>query len=126
MQALIPVGVAYTQFLDDVRALIRHELTHAPAPPASSPTAAPADELLSIREAAALLGVSVQTVHEHKRTGKLVYHKLGSRSYLKRSEILASLEQQHRATKPGKGTLAHTTATASRGGRRRAPASPAA
>ena len=93
----------YAQLLEDVRAVVRHELTqHATAAPAGPPTA-PADELLSIREAATMLGVTVQTVHEWKRRGLLKYHKLGSRSYLKRADVLSALQSQQRTTKPGKG-----------------------
>ena len=102
MQAVIPVGVAYTQLIEDVRAVIRHELQHhAPAAPVG--TAAPADELLSIREAAELLGVTVQTCHEWKRRGMLRYHKLGSRSYIKRGDIMAALQGHQRTVKTGKG-----------------------
>jgi excisionase family DNA binding protein len=101
MEAIIPVGVAYAQLLEDVRAVVRHELQHTPpAPTGASPTV---DELLSIREAAELLGVTVQTVHEWKRIGRLRYHKMGSRSYLKRAEVLASLTPQQRTVKAGKG-----------------------
>lgn len=92
----------YAQLLEDVRAVVRHELQHAPAAPAGPPTAA-ADELLSIREAAAMLGVTVQTVHEWKRRGLLKYHKLGSRSYLKRADVLAALQGEQRTVKAGKG-----------------------
>ena len=102
MQAVIPVGVAYAQLMEDFRAVIRHELYHhAPAAPVGN--AAPADELLSIREAATLLGVTVQTVHEWKRRGLLKYHKLGSRTFLKRADILAALQGQQRTVKTGKG-----------------------
>ena len=99
MEAIIPVGVAYAQLLEDVRAVVRHELHHhAPAVPA----VAPADELLSIGDAAALLGVTVQTVHEWKRRGLLKYHKLGSRSYLKRADVLAALQGYQRTAKGGR------------------------
>ena len=101
-KAVIPIGVAYDQLLEDVRAVVRHELHHAPAAFAGPPTA-PADELLSVREAAELLGVTVQTVHEWKRRGLLRYHKLGSRSYLKRADVLAALQGHHRTVKVGKG-----------------------
>ena len=102
MQAVIPVGVAYAQLLEDVAAVVRHELHHhVPAAPAGRP--APADDLLSIREAANLLGVTVQTVHEWKRRGMLRYHKLGSRSYLKRADVLAALQGHQRTVKTGKG-----------------------
>ena len=102
MQAVIPVGVAYAQLLEDVAAVVRHELHHhVPAAPVGN--TAPADELLSIREAATLLGVTVQTVHEWKRRGLLKYHKLGSRSYLKRADVLAALQGHQRTVKTGKG-----------------------
>jgi excisionase family DNA binding protein len=96
MPTLITVGIDYPQFFDDLRAIIRHELQHVPAAPA---TTSPADELLSIREAAEMLGVTVQTVHEWKRRGLLKYHKLGSRSYLKRADVLAALQGHQRTTK---------------------------
>ena len=102
MPTLITAGIDYPQFFDDLRAVIRHELQHH-APAATVGNTAPADELLSIREAAELLGVTVQTVHEWKRRGLLKYHKLGSRSYLKRADVLAALQGHQRTVKTGKG-----------------------
>ncbi|WP_197076819.1 helix-turn-helix domain-containing protein [Hymenobacter terrenus] len=102
MPTLITAGIDYPQFFDDLRAVIRHELqAHAPAAPVAS--TAPADELLSIREAAELLGVTVQTIHSWKQKGMLRYHKLGSRSYLKRVDVLAALQGHQRTVKTGKG-----------------------
>ena len=92
----------YTRFLEDVRALVRYELANAPAAPAGPPTP-PNDELLSIREAATLLGVTVQTVHSWKQKGMLKYHKLGSRSYIKRADVQAALQGHQRTVKTGKG-----------------------
>jgi len=102
MPTLITAGIDYPQFFDDLRAVIRHEL-QALAPAAPVGNTPPADELLSIREAATLLGVTVQTVHEWKRRGLLKYHKLGSRSYLKRADVLAALQGHQRTVKTGKG-----------------------
>jgi excisionase family DNA binding protein len=103
MQAVILTGDTYAQLIEDVRAVVRHELHHhARATPAGA-SPSPADELLSIREAATMLGVTVQTIHEWKRRGLLKYHKLGSRSYLKRTDVLAALQGQQRTTKAGKG-----------------------
>ena len=102
MPTLITAGIDYPQFFDDLRAVIRHELQSlAPAAPVGNTP--PTDELLSIREAATLLGVTVQTVHEWKRRGLLKYHKLGSRSYLKRADVLAALQGHQRTVKTGKG-----------------------
>ncbi|WP_082684871.1 helix-turn-helix domain-containing protein [Hymenobacter sedentarius] len=105
MQAIIPIGVDYAQLLEDVRAMFRHEFNNA-APAASAHNTPPTDELLSIREAAEMLGVTVQTVHEWKRRGLLKYHKLGSRSYLKHSDVLCALQGHQRSEKPGKGATA--------------------
>lgn len=99
---LIPIGVAYAQLLEDVRAVVRHELHNVSPAPAGTSTL-PSDELLSIREAAEMLGVTVQTVHEWKRRGLLKYHKLGSRTYLKRADVLAALRGYQRSAKTGKG-----------------------
>ena len=96
------VVVDYAQLLKDLGAVVRYELTNAPAAPAAPPTA-PTDELLSIREAAELLGVTVQTVHEWKRRGLLRFHKLGSRSYILRRDIVAALQGHQRTVKAGKG-----------------------
>lgn len=96
------MGVAYGQLLDDVRAVIRHEIqSHAPAGPVGNP--APADELLTVREAAELLDVTVQTIQEHKRKGILSYKKLGSRTYFLRADLLAALQGHQRTVKTGKG-----------------------
>lgn len=111
MQAVILVGEDRAQFLEDVRAIIRHELHHTP-PTQVATHPSIADELLSIREAATLLGVTVQTVHEWKRRGLLKYHKLGSRSYLKRADVVAALQGIQRTAKPGKATPAKPRATA--------------
>ena len=92
----------YARLIEDVRAVIRYELNNAPVAFAGPPTA-PTDELLSIREAAEMLGVTVQTVHEWKRVGRLCFYKLASRSYLKRADVLAALTPQQRTVKSGKG-----------------------
>lgn len=103
-KVLIPIGVAYAQMLDDVRAVFRHELQQASASSRGAASSPSTDELLSVREAATLLCVTVQTVHEWKRRGLLKYHKLGSRSYLKKADVLAALQGHQRTLKPGKGT----------------------
>lgn len=104
MQAVIPVGVEYAQLLEDVRAVVRHEL-NSHTPTAASAAAGPTlgEELLTVREAAQVLDVTVQTVHDWKRRGMLKYHKLGSRTYIKKADVLAALNGHQRSTKAGKG-----------------------
>jgi excisionase family DNA binding protein len=100
MQQLILSGVPYTQLLDDLRLLIRSEVQNTPI---SVPTpASEQDQLLSVREAAQLLDVCPQTIHEWKRRGLLKFHKLSGRTYLKRTDVLAALQGQQRTSKKGK------------------------
>lgn len=101
MQTIITQGVAYQQLLDDLRAVIRHEMAQA-QPNAVTTQQAAADELLTVQQAAELLDVSVATIHEHKRTGKLPYQKLGGRTYLKRSDLLNAGTHEQRSTKTGR------------------------
>jgi excisionase family DNA binding protein len=87
----------YHQLLEDFRAMIRHEMQSAPI--ATSVQQLVNDELLTIKQAAELLDLSVATVHEHKRTGRLPYTKLGGRAYIKRSDVLAAGTQHQRSAK---------------------------
>jgi hypothetical protein len=101
MAIIITQGVEYQQLLDDLRALIRHEISLAK--PSVAETQQPAgDELLTIKQAAELLDVCVATVHEHKRRGLLVYQKLGGRTYIKRSDVLAAGSREQRSQKPAR------------------------
>ena len=76
-------GSLHAQLIDDVRAVVRHELSNVP----TGTTTSAVDELLSISETAEMLGVTVQTVHDWKRRGLLKYHKLGSRTYIKKADV---------------------------------------
>jgi excisionase family DNA binding protein len=100
MAIIITQGVEYQQLLDDLRALIRHEMHSQPA--AAAVQQSSGDELLTIKQAADLLDLSVATVHEHKRTGRLPYTKLGGRAYIKRSDVLAAGTQHQRTVKPAR------------------------
>jgi len=101
MQNIITQGIAYQQLLDDVRALIRHEMAQA-QPTAGTAQQPAADELLTVQQAAELLDVCVATVHEWKRRGVLVYRKIGGRAYLNRADVLAAGTQQQRTVKPSR------------------------
>jgi excisionase family DNA binding protein len=101
MDTIITQGFTREQLLEDVRALIRFEFSLAKPVAAENPQAA-GDDLLTIKQAAELLDLSVATVHEHKRTGRLPYTKLGGRAYIKRSDVLAAGTQHQRTTKPAR------------------------
>ena len=102
MEPVVFSPVPYAQLLEDLRAIFRHEANQRPAPAPGTPDA-PATDLLTVQEAAELLDVCPQTVHEWKRRGLLTYHKMGRRTYLKRAEVLAALKSEKRTVKTGKG-----------------------
>ena len=102
MEPVLLTPVPYAQLLEDLRAIFRHETNQRPAP--ASPSDTPATDLLTVQEAAEMLDVCPQTVHEWKRRGLLTYHKMGRRTYLKRAEVLAALTAEKRTVKAGKGT----------------------
>ncbi|MGI4735565.1 MAG: helix-turn-helix domain-containing protein [Janthinobacterium lividum] len=100
-QTIFLQGLTPEQFFDNVRAIIRHEMAqaHSAAEATQQPSS---DDLLTIKQAAEMLDVSVATVHEHKRTGRLPYTKIAGRSYIRRSAVLAAGTQHQRTTKPGR------------------------
>ncbi len=59
---------------------------------ASKDKPAPQDELLSRKAAAAVLGVSLPTLHEYTQRGTLKAYRLGSRVRYKRAELIEALE----------------------------------
>jgi len=102
MEPFILSPVPYAQLLEDMRAIIRHETAQRPNPttPAEADTTT---DLLTVPEAAELLDVCPQTIHEWKRRGLLTYHKMGRRTYLKRAEVLAALQSERRTVKGSAG-----------------------
>jgi excisionase family DNA binding protein len=99
LPTVITCGVGYPQLLDDLRAIIRHEVSQAQAAP---PAPATEEELLTVRQAAALLDVCVATVHQWKRQGLLVYTRLGGRVYLKKADVLSAGTRCQRTGKPAR------------------------
>lgn len=49
------------------------------------------DEILNIKQAAALLGVSLPTLHKYKKKGIIPYHKNGGRVFFKKAELVNSI-----------------------------------
>lgn len=100
MQTIITQGFTLEQLLEAMRPVIRHEL--AQVQPATGPAQPLAEELLTVLQAAALLDVSVATIHEHKRLGRLGYSKIGGRTYFRRSDLLAAGTREQRTVKPAR------------------------
>jgi hypothetical protein len=100
MQTIITQGFTLEQLLEAMRPVIRHEVSQVKTTAPPAPTAE--EELLTVRQAATLLDVCVATIHEWKRRGLLAYQKIGGRTYLRRSDILAVGTQHRRANKPAR------------------------
>jgi len=97
---IITQGFTLDQLLEAMRPMIRHELAHAqPIAPAST---ASSDDLLTVKQAAELLDVSVATIHEWKRRAVLPFRKIGGRAYLSKVDVLAAGTQQQRTIKPSR------------------------
>jgi excisionase family DNA binding protein len=100
LQTIIVLDRGYPQLLDDLRAIIRHEVGQAQA--GSPPTPAVEEELLTVRQAATLLNVCIATIHEWKRRGLLAYTRLGGRVYLRKVEVLSAGTRCKRTGKPAR------------------------
>lgn len=57
-------------------------------PPAQEP-----DQLLTRKETAARLNITLATLHEYTKAGRIRAHRIGSRVLYKESDILAALRQ---------------------------------
>jgi hypothetical protein len=100
-QSVIPIGVAYTQLIEDFRAIVRHELqTHTPAPATAQNETG--KDPRTVRQVADKFGVCVATVWEWARTGKIASHKIGGRTYFFEQEVIAALEKNQRTLKTKK------------------------
>lgn len=97
LPTIITQGVGYPQLLEDMRAIIRHEVGQAQT--AAPPAPVAEEELLTVRQAATLLDVCVATIHEWKRRGLLGYTRLGGRVYLKKAEVLSAGTRCRRSVK---------------------------
>jgi hypothetical protein len=93
------VVVNYTQLIEDVRAVIRHELLGT-VPTTQATPEAPAPR--TAKQIAAKFDVCVATVWEWCRQGKFASHKIGGRTYFFEDEVLAALKSKERTQKKGR------------------------
>ena len=86
----------YQQLLLDIRAIVRQEIALKGVSPAHAPDEYPttANGLLSIREVARLLSVSIGHARTLINTKVIRSYKLGSRSYIKPEDVTAALKQK--------------------------------
>jgi DNA-directed RNA polymerase specialized sigma24 family protein len=82
------------EFRKEVAQAVHQALAQHPSlvPPVALPAEVPT--LLNVREAAALLHVSVATIHAWKRRGLLAYRKVSTRTYFERAAVLEAAQPQ--------------------------------
>ena len=92
--------IDYQQFINDVCSRFQAELSKINS--LKAPDSPVVEELLTLKAAAALLGVSISTLHEYKRRGIFPFIKIGGRAFIHRSEVLAAGIRQQRSHKPAR------------------------
>ena len=93
MDKLILSPIELEAFMEAFRAIVRDELQHQHQSEKS-------DELLTAKEAAAMLKISLVTLWQWEKAGRVKKHKIGSRVYFKHSEIMAGMDCLQRYEKP--------------------------
>jgi|GEM_PF-5106133 len=80
---------------EEITQAVHKALGQVPSPvlPAN-PVPEPLPALLTVREAAAFLQVSVATIHVWKRRGWIHYRKIGARTLFERQALLAAAQPQ--------------------------------
>lgn len=90
----------YAQLLEDMRAMVRHEIQSHKSPTTAAPTTG--NNPRTARQIAEKFGVCLATVWEWAREGKFASHKMGGRTYFFEEEVIAALEKNQRSTKKGR------------------------
>jgi excisionase family DNA binding protein len=94
--------VSLTTIMDGLREIVRDELKQ-------QGRADLAEKLLTPKEAADLLRVSMVTIWQWEKQGRIAKHSMGGRTYFKYSELMAGLDTLQRYRKTG--TRAAVTAS---------------
>ena len=88
---LTPIPVA--DLMAQMRDIVRDELRQ-------QQRADQSEKLLTPKETADLLRVSVVTIWQWEKQGRIVKHSMGGRTYFKYGELMASIETLNRYRKP--------------------------
>jgi excisionase family DNA binding protein len=91
---MILTPVSLTTIMDGLREIVRDELKQ-------QGRADLAEKLLTPKEAADLLRVSMVTIWQWEKQGRITKHSMGGRTYFKYSELLAGLDTLQRYRKTG-------------------------
>lgn len=95
-------GVSLDGLLERIGQLIDAKISHLP----QTTTTQKQSDYITRKEVAALLKVSLQTLHDYSKLGYVKSYKIGSRVLYKKAEVLAALEQVQ-SFKHKKGGLCH-------------------
>lgn len=87
MKQVIINGFEVSEFIEILRDVIKQENS-------STPTGTQAKEILSIDEAADLLGLSKQTLYSYTSKGLIPHHKRFGKLYFLYSEILGFIKEE--------------------------------
>ena len=82
------------EFRKEIAQAVHQALAQQPGAQPPVARAAEMPTLLTVREAAALLHVSVATIHQWKRRGILPFRKLGNRTLLEHAAVLDAAKPQ--------------------------------
>jgi hypothetical protein len=90
---MILTPVSITSLMDGVREIVRAELQQQSRADLS-------EKLMTAKEAADLLRVSLVTLWQWEKDGRVKKHIMGGRAYYKHSEIMAGMDSLQRYEKP--------------------------
>jgi excisionase family DNA binding protein len=88
METIQIQNISYPQVIEDFAALLENALT-------KQATAKEPEELLTPQDVAETFHVSLPTVHAWANEGILIRHKIGTRTYFKRSQVMAAVKPVH-------------------------------
>jgi len=86
MESTILQNVSFLELKKLISETVQEQIEHIQQPP-------PKTELLTRKEAAEILGVSLPTLHYWTKDGKVPAYRIGNRVRYKRNEVLNSLRK---------------------------------
>lgn len=95
MDQIILSPVPLPDLVSEIANAVRAQLAAAPQPAPPEP-----EELLTRKEAAGLLAVTLPTLREYTRRGYLTAYRIGTRVRYKRSEVVDGLRRMRYANTP--------------------------
>jgi excisionase family DNA binding protein len=96
---MILTPVSLTTIMDGLREIVRDELQQQSRADLS-------EKLMTAKEAADLLRVSLVTLWQWEKQGRISKYSMGGRTYFKYSELMAGLDTLQRYRKPQPGRAA--------------------